>query len=189
MTVESLHFSNDPAANRRLAFDPMALMIGMLLDQQVAIEWAFLAPHTLANRMGLSNDQPISARTLASLSEEEVVNLFVTKPALHRYPAAMARRVHKLAQVIAQDYDGEPQRIWLDAPSGKDLFKALKALPGFGDKKARIFVGIVGKRLGAGPPGWEACAAEWGTVADADSPGSVAEIRMLRAHKDGPAIA
>ncbi|MCB9388767.1 MAG: Fe-S cluster assembly protein HesB [Acidimicrobiia bacterium] len=180
MVVEELHFSNDPDANKRLGFDSFALMIGMLLDQQVAIEWAFQAPHSLAKRMGLPDDEPFSVDDVASMPEEQLIDYFVAKPALHRYPAAMASRVSRLAAAVAAEYGSDPSRIWSEAETGRDLLKRLKALPGFGDKKARIFVGVIGKRLGAAPPGWEAVAAPWGTVADADAPGSVAEIRRIR---------
>jgi len=162
---ESLPFTDDAEANRLLARNPTALLIGMLLDQQFPMERAFLSPHLLATRLSLELDAP----TIAAVGEEALEAAFVGPPALHRYPVSMAKRCRDLCQHIVDEYDGDARSIWSTAADGTDLRKRLEALPGFGKAKARIFVGVVGKRLGEGPPNWKAEAADWPSIADVDS--------------------
>jgi uncharacterized HhH-GPD family protein len=156
----------------------------MLLDQQVPMEWAFLGPYTLRERMGGSLD----AGKLAAMSEDEVVELFVAKPAMHRYPAAMGRRTHALCTYLVEHHDGDAGAIWRDVDSGAELKKRLRALPGYGDEKTKIFMAILAKRLGIKPPGWEKAAAPFSdstprSVADIDSAESFARVREFKKAK------
>lgn len=170
---DELPFTEDAEANRLLATNPLALLIGMLLDQQFPMERAFLSPHLLAGRI----DGPLDAATIAGMEVESLVEIFKGPPALHRFPGSMAERCHSMCSLIVDEYGGEPARIWQEAADGADLQKRLEALPGFGKAKARIFVGIVGKRLGEGPTGWEKAAADWPSIADVDSFDKVYELR------------
>ncbi|MCB2223810.1 MAG: Fe-S cluster assembly protein HesB [Actinobacteria bacterium] len=172
----SLPFTEDEAANRLLATDPLALLIGMLLDQQFPMERAFLSPHLLAGRLGGTLD----AGAIAATSEDDLIDVFRGPPALHRFPGSMAARTRAMCEVIAGEYDGDAAAIWRTAADGRDLLRRLEALPGFGKAKARIFVGVVGKRLGAGPPGWEDSAADWPSIADVDS---FDKVQVLREQK------
>lgn len=168
-----LPFTEDAEANRLLAANPLALLIGMLLDQQFPMERAFLSPYLLAQRIEGSLD----AATIAAIDRDELVAAFRGPPALHRFPGSMAERTQALCALIVDEYAGGAGRIWLEAADGKDLLERLEALPGFGKTKARIFVGIVGKRLGQGPPGWEKTAADWPSIADIDSFDKIYELR------------
>jgi uncharacterized HhH-GPD family protein len=171
--VDSLPFTPDPDANRLLAAEPFAVMTGMLLDQQVPMEWAFRAPALLKERLGGRLD----ARAVAATPVEDLEGLFRAKPALHRYPGSMAKRTHALASYLVEHYDGRAERLWADVTTGAELLERVRALPGFGDAKARIFVGLLGKRLGVRPPGWDTAAADWPSIADVDSFERVPEIR------------
>ncbi len=173
MTPDSLPFTDNAAANRLLAANPTALLIGMLLDQQFPMERAFFAPHLLAERLGRTLD----AATVAALDDTVLDGVFAGPPALHRFPGSMGRRCRDMCAVIVADYGGKPDRLWREAKDGAELLRRLEALPGFGKAKARIFVGVVGKRLGAGPPGWEEAAADWPSIADVDSFDKVAVLR------------
>ncbi len=174
--TESLNWTGDAAADRLLASDPLALLIGMLLDQQFPMERAFAGPHILRTRLGRNLD----AADLAEVPEDELVEVFRGPPAIHRYPASMAKRTQSLARMIVEEYDGEASRVWEGAADGKDLYTRLRALPGYGDAKARIFVGILGKRLGVTPPGWEAEAADWASIADVATFDDIAELREAK---------
>jgi uncharacterized HhH-GPD family protein len=179
--AKTFWITGDEKADQLLASDPLALLLGMLLDQQVPMEWAFHAPSLLKERLGGQLD----AGKIAAMSEDDVVQHFVEKPALHRYPASMAKRARALCTEIAETYDGDAARIWNDAADGKDLVQRLLALPGFGPDKAKIFTAVLGKRLGVKPPGWdEACApfsdATRRSVADADSPEHLDEVRAFK---------
>ena len=169
----SLPFTEDEAANELLAANPLALLIGMLLDQQFPMERAFRSPHLLAERLG----QPLEPEAVAAMDEDDLIELFKGPPALHRFPGSMAKRTRGLCEAIIEDYDGDAEAVWATAEDGKMLLKRLEALPGFGKAKARVFVGIVGKRLGAGPVGWEEAAADWPSIADVDSFDKVFELR------------
>ena len=168
-----LFFTQDRAANRLLARDPFALMVGMLLDQQVPMEWAFGAPAMLQERLGGSLD----ATAIAKTDPAELEAVFRAKPALHRYPGSMAKRTHALAAFLVEHYDGRAENVWEGVTSGEDLLERVQALPGFGKDKSRIFVGLLGKRLGVQPPGWEKVAADWASIADVDSFDRITEIR------------
>jgi len=170
---KSLHFTPDADANRLLATEPLAVMIGMLLDQQVPMEWAFRAPALLRERLGGRLD----ARAIAGSDPAALEAVFRAKPALHRYPGSMAKRTHALCAHLVEHYDGRADAVWEGVGSGAELLARVNALPGFGTAKARIFVGLLGKRLGVRPDGWEAAAADWPSIADVDRFERVLEIR------------
>ena len=160
--------TGDPDADQLLTDDPLALMLGMLLDQQVPMEWAFRSPLRLKERLGGTLD----AGVIAAMGPDDVEALFKEKPALHRFPGSMGRRAHELCRTLVDDYDGDAARVWTGATDAADLWQRLRALPGFGEEKAQIFLALLGKRLGLAPAGWEAFA---GPFAD-DEPRSVADI-------------
>lgn len=173
MTPDRLFFTESDDANRLLASEPFALLIGMLLDQQFPMERAFYSPHLLRERLG----GELTVQRVAALGEDDVESIFRGPPALHRYPASMGKRVQSLAQAIIDDYEGDAGAVWRTASDGSTLYTRLRALPGFGEAKARIFVGVVGRRLGEGPPGWEDEAADWPSIADVDTFDRVAILR------------
>jgi uncharacterized HhH-GPD family protein len=148
----------DADANELLSRSPLALIIAMLLDQQVTIEKAFTAPRDLARRLGHAPTAP----ELAAIDPAALAAIFSERPALHRYPRAMAGRVQQLCQHITGAYGGDPARIWAGAESGAELLGRLSALPGFGQDKARIFLALLGKRCGVRPPGWREAAGHFG---------------------------
>lgn len=182
---DQLHFTEDEEANRLLATDGLALLIGMLLDQQFPMERAFYGPQLLRERLG----EDLTAERLAAWDPDELATAFQGPPAVHRYWSAMSKRTQALAQAVSDQYDGRAENIWETAETGAELLKRLKALPGFGDAKARIFVGLLGKRLGIRPEGWEEKAADWPSIADVASFDDVAVLReqkraMKEAKKD-----
>jgi uncharacterized HhH-GPD family protein len=175
-----LFITGDPDADRLLNRDGLALMIGMLLDQQVPMEWAFAGPATLKKRLG-----HLDARRIATMSEDDLVAACCDKPAIHRFPAVMARRIHALCVTLAADHRGRAERIWRDAGSGDELYRRLRTLPGFGDEKARIFIALLAKRFGVRPAGWEIAAGTFGddrprTIADIYDPASLAVVRQWK---------
>lgn len=176
--MPDLRLAQDEAADTLLSENPLALLIGMVLDQQVPLEWAFRGPYELSQRLGGRLD----AGEIAAMDPDGLVQLFVQKPSLHRYPAAMAARVQQLCRVVAE-HGGDATGIWRDARSGDELYRAVKALPGFGEQKARIFVALLGKQLGVRPSGWREAAGTYGeegsfrSVADIVSPESLARVR------------
>jgi uncharacterized HhH-GPD family protein len=173
---ESLPWTESAEANRLLAENPLALLIGMLLDQQFPMERAFAGPYLLSRRL---EKQP-SAALLAAEDPARLEEAFRGPPALHRYPASMAKRTQELATHLVEHYGGDPARLWATAPDGAELYRRLRELPGFGEAKARIFVGVLGKRLGIQPPGWEEQAADWPSIADV---ASFDDIEALREKK------
>jgi uncharacterized HhH-GPD family protein len=166
-------FTGDAAADALLTENPLALMLGMLLDQQVPMEWAFGAPAVLRERLGGKLD----AGAIAAMPPEELEAIFRAKPALHRYPGSMAKRAHALCVFLVDNYGGRADAVWADVATGEELLERVRALPGFGNDKARIFVGLLGKRMGVRPDGWEDAAADWPSIADVDTFERVAEIR------------
>jgi uncharacterized HhH-GPD family protein len=170
----ALHFTSDAEANRLLAEEPLALMLGMLLDQQVTMEWAFGAPLLLKQRLGADH---LDAAAIAAMDPEVLDKVFRDKPALHRYPGSMAKRTHDLCRYLVEHYDGRAENVWADVATGEQLLERVQALPGFGKDKSRIFVGLLGKRLGVQPQGWEHVAADWASIADVDSFERIGEIR------------
>ena len=174
----TLTLSQDPAADELLSDDPLALLIGMVLDQQIPLEWAFKGPYMLKERLGVDLD----AADIAGRDPEALAKVFAERPALHRYPGSMAKRVHELCTRIVEDYGGDPAAVWTTARNGEQLYKGVRNLPGFGEQKARIFVALLAKRLGVQPTGWEDAAGPYGlpgwfSVADIDGPESLARVR------------
>jgi uncharacterized HhH-GPD family protein len=177
MARVSFPITGDAAADQLLVDDPLALLIGMLLDQQVPMEWAFRGPASLSTRLG-----GLDAARIAAMPPDDFVEVFRQKPALHRYPGSMAKRTQALCQVIVDTYDGDPRQIWSGVRDPDVLLARLKALPGYGEEKAKIFLAILGKRFGVAPEGWERLATPFGdasprSVADIDSPEAFARVR------------
>jgi uncharacterized HhH-GPD family protein len=173
---EFLHFTESEEANRLLANDGLALLIGMLLDQQFPMERAFYGPQLLKERLG----EELDAARIAGWDPDEMEEVFKGPPAIHRFPGSMAKRTQDLCQALVDDYAGEAERLWTTAEDGAELLKRLKALPGFGEAKARIFVGVLGKRLGVAPSGWEEKAADWPSIADVSAFDDVAVLRSQK---------
>ena len=167
-------------ADRLLRRDGTALLIGMLLDQQIPMEWAFTGPHTLAERFGHLNPH-----TFAAMDQEQFVTRCCEKPAIHRFPASMARRIHELCGILAEQYDNKGANVWRGVNDADELYARLRKLPGFGDEKARIFIALLAKRFGIAPDGWEKAAKPFGdhrmrTVADIDSRESLLKVRRFK---------
>ena len=173
---DSLSFTESDEANRFLARDGFALLLGMLFDQQFPMERAFLGPQLLKERLGGEMDPALVVETDLERLEE----LFRGPPAIHRYPASMAKRAQDLARVVVEEYGGDAESLWSTAESGAELLSRLRALPGFGAEKSRIFVGVLGKRLGVRPDGWEEKAANWPSIADV---ASFEDVLVLREKK------
>jgi len=174
----SLAVTGDPNADRLLATDPLALLIGMLLDQQVPMERAFRSPYDLKERLGGRLD----AAEIAAMDAEALAAMFRGPPALHRFPGSMAGRTQDMCRMLVQDYDGRAERVWTTAGTGDALVANLRSLPGFGEQKARIFAALLAKRLGVTPPGWEKAAGPYAaaghfSVADIDGPEALAAVR------------
>ncbi len=170
---EQLFFTDSEQANRLLASDGLALLIGMLLDQQFPMERAFYGPQLLSDRLG----EPLDAKRIAEWNPEELAAIYKGPPAIHRYPGSMAGRTQELCRVVVEEYGGRAENLWETASSGAELLKRLQALPGFGVAKSRIFVGLLGKRLGVQPEGWEEKAADWPSIADVAGFDDVAVLR------------
>jgi uncharacterized HhH-GPD family protein len=172
----------EPAANDLLTRSPLALLVGMLLDQQVPLERAFSAPLDLVRRLG---HEPTAAE-LADFDPDALVAIFSERPALHRYPKSMAARVQELARLLVASYDGDAARVWTTATSGPELLKRVGALPGFGAQKAKIFVAMLGKQLGTQPPGWREVSSPFSdpgsylSVADIVDEDSLARVRAYK---------
>ena len=178
-----LQLSQDPHADALLDRDPLALLIGMLLDQQIPMEHAFWAPSELARRLGRDT---LDAHVIATHDPEALVALFATPRALHRYPKAMAGRVQALCVALVETYDGDVTLVWREVADGKELYSRLVALPGFGPQKAQIFTALLGKQRGVTPPGWREAAGGYGedgvhkSVADVQDPASLAKVREFK---------
>ncbi|MGH3794407.1 MAG: HhH-GPD-type base excision DNA repair protein [Pseudonocardiaceae bacterium] len=175
----SLTLSQDAPADELLDRDPLALLLAMLLDQQVPMERAFAAPYELRQRLG----QDLDAHTLADYDPEALGDLFARPPALHRYPRSMAGRVQELSRALAERYDGDATGLWRDVSDAPELLDRLMALPGYGKQKAQIFVALLGKQRGIQPHGWRAAAGPYGedgvyrSVADVTDAQSLAKVR------------
>lgn len=182
---DSLPFTESDEANRLLATDGLALLIGMLLDQQFPMERAFFGPHLLKDRLG----EDLDPGRIAGWDPEALEGVFRGPPAIHRYPGSMAGRTQELCRVIVTEYEGRAENLWETAADGQELLSRLQSLPGFGVAKSRIFVGVLGKRLGVKPEGWEEKAADWPSIADVASFEDVATLRekkrAMKARKEG----
>lgn len=176
---ERLHFTENDAADELLAREPLALLIGFVLDQQVPVQKAFSSPLELSRRIG-----GLAADRIAGMDPAELEAAFRERPALHRFPGAMALRIQELCQVLVSDYDGDPERVWLDAESGAELRRRLLALPGIGDMKAKALTAVLAKRFGVRPPGWEDVVPSHPTLGDVDSTEALLAYQaQKRAHK------
>jgi uncharacterized HhH-GPD family protein len=181
MTEPTLPVTGDPEADKLLADDPLALTIGMLLDQQVPMEWAFSGPLRLRDKLGGRLD----AAEIAALGPAELEAMFKGPPALHRYPGSMANRTQALCQFLVDHYGGDAAGVWTGVDSGAELLRRVRALPGFGADKARIFTALLAKRFGVRPPGWEEATAPFSddqprSVADIDSAESLQRVRSWK---------
>ncbi len=178
MAKTAIPITGDDIADRLLQTDPLALLIGMLLDQQVPMEWAFRGPATLRDRLGGDLD----AERIASMDVGDFVAICSEKPAIHRFPSSMGPRVHELCTFVVEHYDGDAGRIWKGVRSAEVLFGRLRELPGYGEEKSKIFLAILAKRLGKRPAGWEELAAPFSddqprSVADVSSPETLLQVR------------
>jgi uncharacterized HhH-GPD family protein len=177
----SVPITGNSEADELNATNPLALLLSMLLDQQVPMEWAFTGPYTLQQRLGGKLD----AAQIASMDPDEFLAVAKGPPAIHRFPGSMGKRVQALAQALVDDYDGDAEAIWRDAESGAELRRRLLALPGYGPDKTSIFIALLAKRLGVKPEGWEEAAGPFSdatprSVADIDSPETLAEVRKWK---------
>jgi uncharacterized HhH-GPD family protein len=178
----TLWMTGDDAADRLLDTDPFALLLGMLLDQQVAMETAFLGPKKIADRLG-----GFDVREIADADPEAFAAMCATPPAVHRYPGSMATRIQSLCRAVAEVWDGRPERIWTEGdPDGREVLRRLKALPGYGDQKARIFLALLGKQFDVRPAGWREAAGAYGeegsrrSIADVVDQTSLDEVRATK---------
>jgi uncharacterized HhH-GPD family protein len=169
---DHLPFTGDADADRLLAADPLALLIGFALDQQVTVQKAFSGPLELQRRIG-----GLDATTIATMDEERLDAAFRTPPALHRFPGNMAKRTRELCAAISADYGGDASRIWGEATDATDLYKRLIALPGIGEMKAGTIVALLGKRYGIKPAGWDDVIPDHPTLGDVDSAEALAEYQ------------
>lgn len=187
----SLQLSQNAEADALLDRDPLALLIGMLLDQQVGMEWAFSAPAVLAGRLGQDPD----AGEIAAYDPEKFAALASQKPAIHRFPGAMAKRIQQLCQHLVEHYEGDAAAVWRDAADGRDLLRRLTGLPGFGRQKAQIFLALLGKQRGVRPDGWRDAAGAYGeegsrrSVADITDEVSLQEVRAYKQQQKAAARA
>jgi uncharacterized HhH-GPD family protein len=170
-----LHFTGDDEADRLLAEEPLALLVGFALDQQVTVQKAFSGPLELRRRLGM-----LDAATIAGTDPGELEEVFRTRPAIHRFPGSMARRVQELCAAVAEDYGGRAERVWLEAESGKDLERRLLGLPGIGPMKAASLLAILGKRFGLQLPGLTEVMPAHPTLGDVDSAEALASYQASK---------
>jgi uncharacterized HhH-GPD family protein len=180
-TEPALPVTGDPEADKLLVDDPLALTIGMLLDQQVPMEWAFSGPLRLRDKLGGRLD----AAEIAALDPATLETMFKGPPALHRYPGSMAKRTQALSQYLVDNYGGDAAAVWTGVDDGAELLRRVRALPGFGADKSKIFTAMLAKRFGVRPPGWEQATAPFSddqprSVADIDSPETLQRVRSWK---------
>ena len=178
--MAKLQIAQDPAADELLSTDAFALLTGMLLDQQFPMERAFAGPAKIRDRFG-----SLDPEAIADADPEAFADLCATPPAIHRYGRSMAGRVQSLARVIVDEYDGDTARLWTTATTGKELFDRIRALPGFGDQKAKIFTALLAKQLDVAPRGWTTVVGDYGkkgfrSVADVTDPDSLQKVREFK---------
>ncbi|MET4922283.1 HhH-GPD-type base excision DNA repair protein [Streptomyces sp. PSRA5] len=179
----TIRIAQRPEADELLGRSPLAALVGMLLDQQVPMEWAFSGPYTIAVRMG---GDDLDAHAIAAYDPEAFAALLSEKPAVHRYPGSMAKRVQQLCQFLVAQYGGDAAGVWRGAATGAELLKRLTELPGYGKQKSQIFLALLGKQYGVRPEGWRAAAGAYGdegsyrSAADITGPETLARVR---AHK------
>jgi uncharacterized HhH-GPD family protein len=180
--VPNLRLAGDPAADALLDENPFALFIGVLLDQQVPMETAFAGPKKLADRIG-----DVDARVIAYYDPDKFAALCAERPAIHRFPGSMAKRIQALAREVVDRYDGDAAGLWTAGnPDAAEVLRRLKELPGFGDQKSRIFLALLGKQYGVTPKGWRAAAGEYGKAGTCTSVADIvdaASLAQVRSHK------
>ncbi|WP_073950107.1 HhH-GPD-type base excision DNA repair protein [Streptomyces kebangsaanensis] len=175
-----LHLAQDPEADALLGRSPLAVLVGMVLDRWIPVEWAFKGPSTIARRMGTDD---LDAHEIVAFEPETFVRLLSDKPAVHSHPESMARSIQRLCHYLVEHYGGDPEAIWRDVDSGQELLRRLAELPGFGEQRARILLALLGKQLGVRPAGWREAAGAYGeersfrSVADVTGPESLAKVR------------
>lgn len=190
--MPTLYLSTEPEADRLLATDPLALLVGMLLDQQIPMERAFVAPYWLTQRMGTTR---LDAGAIAGHDPDELGRIFATPPALHRFPGSMAGRTQQLCRVVADQYGGDAAAVWRGVTTGADLVKRLSGLPGFGKQKAQIFAALLAKQFGVQPAGWREATGDYGqagvhrSVADITDDASLAKVREWKQQQKAAAKA
>ena len=178
-TPTSLPFTGDPAADRLLVEEPLALLIGFALDQQITVQKAFSGPADLKGRLG-----HLDAARIAAMDPADLDAVFRERPAIHRFPGSMAGKIQALCAAIAADYGNDAARVWTEAPDGPALEARLLGLPGIGEMKAKSIIAVLGKRFGVRPPGYDSVAPTWPTLGDVDSPEALASYQSgKRAHK------
>ena len=179
----TLRLTGNDEADALLTRDPFALLVGMLLDQQMPMERAFEGPYKLTQRLGGDH---LDVRQIAEADPEKFAAMCAQPPAVHRFPGAMAARIQAVAQHIVDSYDGDTTALWMTADSGFELLRRLSALPGFGDQKARIFLALLGKQLAVRPEGWREAAGPYGedgvhrSVADVVDARSLSQVREYK---------
>jgi len=176
-STKPLYITGIPQADALLRRDGTALVIGMLLDQQVPMEWAFTAPHTIKQRLG-----HVDATKIAKMNVDRFVAMCCEKPAIHRFPASMGKRIHAMCTIIADDYKGKGANVWRGVEDAAELTARLRKLPGYGAEKTEIFIALLGKRFGIRPKGWKTEAGEFSdnqprSVADIHSPATLLKVR------------
>jgi uncharacterized HhH-GPD family protein len=175
VTVPKLQLAQDPAADALLSANPFALLVGMVLDQQIPLEAAFAGPKKIADRMG-----GFDAAAIADYDPDKFAALCSERPAVHRFPGSMAKRIQAVAQIIVDDYDGDAAALWTAGnPDGPELLRRLKELPGFGEQKARIFLALLGKQYSVTPKGWRTAAGDYGKAGTHLSVADIADARSL----------
>jgi uncharacterized HhH-GPD family protein len=180
--MATLYMSGDAEADRLISEDPLALLIGMVLDQQIPLEKAFRGPYDLRQRLGSDLD----AGRIAAMPPDALSAAFAERPSLHRFPASMAKRVQDMCQALVDHFGGDAAAVWTGAKSGDELLARVRSLPGFGEQKAKIFVALLGKQLGVRPKGWQEAAGAYAapgsfkSVADIDSAASLAKVREYK---------
>jgi uncharacterized HhH-GPD family protein len=180
--MAKLQLVQDPAADELLESNPFALLVGMMLDQQIPMEVAFAGPRKIEERIG-----GVEAREIADYDPDAFIALFSERPAVHRFPGSMAKRLQTLAQTVVDEYGGDVVRLWTAGdPDGAEVLRRLKALPGFGEQKAKIFLALLGKQYGVTPKGWREAAGDYGkagtymSVADVVDQGSLEKVRSYK---------
>jgi len=182
VATKTLCLAQNPEADQLLTDSPLALLIGMVLDQQIPLEWAFTGPLTLRQRLG----RDLDAADLASRDPDALAKVFATPPALHRFPGSMAGRVQEMCRVVADDYGNDAANVWAGVQDAGELLKRIEGLPGFGKMKAKIFLALLGKQLGVRPKGWREAAGEFGedrshkSVADITDGKSLEKVRAYK---------
>ncbi|MCX4526696.1 MULTISPECIES: HhH-GPD-type base excision DNA repair protein [unclassified Streptomyces] len=188
----TMRLAQQPEADALLARSPLAALVGMLLDQQVPMEWAFSGPYTIAERLGADD---LDAHAIAAYDPEAFAALLSQKPAVHRYPGSMAKRIQQLCAYLVEHYDGDAEAVWNGVDTGAELLRRLKELPGYGEQKAQIFLALLGKRFGVRPKGWREAAGGYGpadvyrSAADITGPESLAKVRAYKQEQKAAAKA